>query len=505
MRVPAGLLLGTLGALAIFGRLGCPLLEPEEARYAEIPRQMLAEGRFIVPVWHGQPYLHKPPLLYWLVMACYALFGVNDVAARLIPCFAAWLTLLAIYVWTARRTGRDVAAWTGLLLCFTAGFIYRGPMLSMDSLLMLFVVVGLWCAHEALTLPAQARRAQVCWLLSAVCCGLGVLTKGPVAAVLIVVPISLYRLLVHIGKARQAGDRVALASCRAVLWPDRGPPAASTALYLAVTCMVAAPWYLAVAWREPGALWDFLWLHNAQRFAIPFDHAEPFWFYAPVVLGGLLPASLLLPWLLVRAVRNLATRGGSMAPSASLLAGIGGILCVLFFSLSGCKRAGYVLPALPLLVMVIGRHASDWLRRFSPGKIGLRPAVTLLVVLCGVELFAVLGFLRAYHERFSMRSEVRAHGQAARRPAVRVACYPRGWDSVHFYLDRAAVRIFTRADSAKLAATLHGDGPLVLFVKAAHLHEVRDLLPAHHELHWSPGRNVAVVSLTPAPALAATR
>ena len=75
-----------LGAAAVlfFGGVSYPLLEPEETRYAEIPRQMLAEGRFIVPVLHGQPYYDKPPLLYWLVMASYSLFGVHDWAARLV-------------------------------------------------------------------------------------------------------------------------------------------------------------------------------------------------------------------------------------------------------------------------------------------------------------------------------------------------------------------------------------------------------------------------------------
>ena len=76
-------------AALFFGRLNCPLLEPDEARYAEIPRQMLAEGKLLVPVLHGQPYLDKPPLLYWLVMGSYRLFGVHDWSARLVSCSTA--------------------------------------------------------------------------------------------------------------------------------------------------------------------------------------------------------------------------------------------------------------------------------------------------------------------------------------------------------------------------------------------------------------------------------
>src|SRR5687767_2921136 len=88
-----------VAALLFCTRLDCALLEPEESRYAEIPRQMLAQGRVVEPVWHGEPYYHKPPLLYWLVMASYQVFGVSDAAARLVPALAAVLLVLLTYAW----------------------------------------------------------------------------------------------------------------------------------------------------------------------------------------------------------------------------------------------------------------------------------------------------------------------------------------------------------------------------------------------------------------------
>src|SRR5262249_14413049 len=94
-----------VAALLFFTRLTCPLLEPDEARYAEIPRQMLAEGRLVVPVLHGQAYWDKPPLLYWLVMGSYRVFGVHDWAARLVPCGAAFLCVLLTYGWGRRSLG----------------------------------------------------------------------------------------------------------------------------------------------------------------------------------------------------------------------------------------------------------------------------------------------------------------------------------------------------------------------------------------------------------------
>src|SRR5207244_11245729 len=83
-------LLLVLTALLFFSRLGCPLQEPEEPRYAEIPRQMLASGSFTVPTLHGLRYYDQPPLLYWLVMASYTAFGVHDWAARLVQVTAAF-------------------------------------------------------------------------------------------------------------------------------------------------------------------------------------------------------------------------------------------------------------------------------------------------------------------------------------------------------------------------------------------------------------------------------
>src|SRR5205823_266102 len=98
----AWFLVFSMAAVLFLGRLASPLLEPEEARYAEIPRQMLAEGRVLVPALHGQPYLDKPPLLYWLVMASYSTIGVQDWAARLVPGSAGWLTVLLVWAWARR-------------------------------------------------------------------------------------------------------------------------------------------------------------------------------------------------------------------------------------------------------------------------------------------------------------------------------------------------------------------------------------------------------------------
>src|SRR6476620_1423023 len=97
-----------VAAVLIVPRLPLPLLEPEEARYAEIPRQMLAHDRFLVPVRDGQDYLDKPPLFYWMVMASYRVLGVSVTAARLPAVVCAWLTLVVVLIWGWRTARPEV-------------------------------------------------------------------------------------------------------------------------------------------------------------------------------------------------------------------------------------------------------------------------------------------------------------------------------------------------------------------------------------------------------------
>ena len=78
----AVLLLLLVAGVLFFSQLRAPLLEPQEPRYAEIAREMHADGHVLVPVLNDEAYLDKPPLLYWLVMASYSLCGVSDAAAR---------------------------------------------------------------------------------------------------------------------------------------------------------------------------------------------------------------------------------------------------------------------------------------------------------------------------------------------------------------------------------------------------------------------------------------
>ncbi|MCI0460866.1 MAG: glycosyltransferase family 39 protein [Gemmataceae bacterium] len=500
-----------MASVLFFTRLTCPLLEPEETRYAEIPRQMLAQGRLLEPVWHGQPYYHKPPLLYWLVMAVYAVCGVYDWSARLVPALAGVATVLVAYLWGRHAAGRWAGFLGALVLCLSARFVYLGRMLGCDGLLCLWVVVALAAAHAAVS---TGRLRWLWWLLSALASGLGLLTKGPVALVLVLPPLMLFQIL----------DRRAAR-----------PRLVPLLAYLAVALGVAAPWYVAVAVQAPEAASAFVWQHNLLRYVAPLDHGKPLWFYLPPLLLGTLPWSLLLVPLTRLLVRREPDTADRRPPALGLFLLASG-WCVLFFSLSGCKRPGYVLPALPPLALALGCYLAgsvEWgmtgavergttMARLALGValwlgivgsviaviVGVWPAVAggvaagLLAVgwgvwawyrlrlsaaltwgLCAAVVFAVFltaicEVLPGYHRRFGLRGQVRCHRALAAEPGVAVVCYPRRWDSVSFYLGRDDVRVYGTAERAELFADLSERPTTLVFVSCRHLEEFRAALPA---------------------------
>jgi 4-amino-4-deoxy-L-arabinose transferase-like glycosyltransferase len=490
-----------------FVRLGLPLQEPQESRYAEIPRQMLAEGKWLAPVLHGEPYLDKPPLLYWLVMASYSVFGVHDWAARIVPCTAALLTMLVTYLWSRRVLGPRGGFLAGMMLCLSIRYVYLARMLTMDTLLCLFVVAALAGAHLAMRGPVFCWRP---WIGSALACGLGLLTKGPVALVLVAVPIwvsdisSSVENLSPTSPKRERGtdhprSRFGLVPLRSAPFLARlltQPRWGAWLIYGSVATGVALPWYVAVMAINPEFAEYFFWKHHVERFVTPFDHQEPFWFYLPGIFLGMLPWTLLVPGMIRSIIAGSAWPGPSLrSPGASragssktqpwprdllVLSLVAFAWCVLFFSLSGCKRPGYVLPAMPLLALALACFLDTRLPAGGAfGGLGHRG------LLFGTTTFALLlvglhQILPGYARRFSMRGQVRPHAAECADAGVRVASYPRRWDSVSFYLGRNDVRAYAPNERRQLIADLTAAPRTLLFLKSEQALEelLRELPPA---------------------------
>jgi dolichol-phosphate mannosyltransferase len=507
--------------LLFLGRLDHPLLEPEEARYAEIPRQMLIEGRVLTPVLHGEDYWQKPPLLYWLVMLSYQLFGVHDWAARLVPCCAGIATVLLTAWWGWRTLGFWTGLVSGAMLALSMRFLYLAGMLSMDGLLCTLVIAGLACGHLALI--DESRRWP--WIvLGALACALGILTKGPVALVLVVTP------LLALGFF----DR----RCRRLtMW--------ETCAGLGIVALTAGPWFVFMALSRPAAAADFWWLHNLVRYLAPLDHEKPAWFYAPSLVLGMLPWTLLLvplvPYLLRKSRRACQRRPAALGAFVLAFA-----WCVLFFSLSGCKRAGYILPALPLLALILGtflthglpwqrwmeaspalaqRHGHAWARRLATATFGMAAIISIAMALsnlwpwsaasiacllfagggaavvgapkkgsasrswavCAVSVFLVLGvaqrfWLPEYHERFGLRRQVEISSEYEQEEDLPILSYPKRWDSIGFYTKRE-VESHPARELAQLVYDLERCGKALVFIRRDEsLQNLANALPPHLEI-----------------------
>ncbi len=441
-----GLLVLLLPAVLLYPQLGFPLLEPDESRYAQIPFEMLQRGDLVVPVLQGEPYLDKPPLLYWLIAGSYRLFGVSDWSARLVPAVSLHLTVLLVYLLGRRSLGTAAAFRGALLLTLAPGFISMGRLLLLDGLLTLWVALSLFAGFEAVRGPVFRRGW---WLLAAVACALGILTKGPIALVLLAPPLWLYRRL------------------SPVAFPIRS---ADIFLFAGTVLVLTLPWYIALAIRIPDFVRYFFWEHHVLRYLTSFAHEHGFWFYVPVLLVGLFPGSLLT----VRFVRFLLSgeeRQASQRPAELGFFLLSAGWCVLFFSLSSCKLPTYVLPAFPPLALALG-----WfLARQAPwsNRVTLSVGAVSFVVLLGFHLL-LLPWYAGY--RSPMAHE--AVHRLCSDPTATVVCYPRDCNAVAFALGRSDVRSYRSKEIEELRELVRTRPRVVILLTHRHSFEgLKQLLP----------------------------
>ncbi len=320
------------GFLQFFRVGGRGLFEPDEGRYAEIPREMIALADWITPHLNYVPYFEKPPLVYWMTAGLYRLLGESGFAAR-VP--SAFFTVVAVIATGAfgRRIVGDRAAWIGGAVLSTALLpLVIGRIATLDAVLAALVTVSIFAFHQALRAGVGAARSRDGWLLLGyVSAALASLAKGPVGAALPALVIGAHLLLT--GRIREIrGLR---------LFPG-------ALIYLAIT----APWLLAVSRRHPGFL-EYFFLHQTLLRYVSKVHERTgsVLYYVPVVAAGMAPWSLLLPRALAGAWRD---RGAEEGRGAFFLL-VWAAAVFLFFSLAGSKLPGYLLPALPPLALLLGR------------------------------------------------------------------------------------------------------------------------------------------------------
>jgi 4-amino-4-deoxy-L-arabinose transferase-like glycosyltransferase len=300
--------------------LTSPLLEVDDARYAQVPAEMLASGDWVLPTLDGTAYVEKPPLWYWTAASSYKLLGVSEAAARLA------MLLLAL-------VGIAGTWWLGSWL-YSPGLGLAAAAATATASLWIFLthnmtvdmpvsVCFLWTT--AFVLRAMARPEDARWAAPAawVAAALTFLSKGLIALVL----------------------PFAWVAGLSILFPKlrRGARALISPFGIALACAVAAPWFLAMQRRRPDFFHVFFYEQHFQRFLTQkYNRNEPWWFYLAVLPAGLLPWTgpfLAGFWRAVRRPFGPDFRGPALA------AWVLGVAA--FFSLSHSKLATYVLPVFP--------------------------------------------------------------------------------------------------------------------------------------------------------------
>jgi 4-amino-4-deoxy-L-arabinose transferase-like glycosyltransferase len=320
-----------LGAIGFVG--------PDEPRYAWIARDMAETGDWVTPRLYGKPWFEKPPLFYWGAALSFKLFGVSEAAARLPSAISALLATLALALLALRLYGAETARWLLLFLPTTVGMIGFSHAAATDMPFSGMLTIAMVCAAVVLGLtrnentPILPRTPWHALIFFGFFLGLAVLAKGPAAIIL-------------------SGGAVFFWALFTKRWRDAFRlfhPAA-----IAAFCATALPWYILCARRNPDFFRIFIIEHNFKRFLTPeFQHIQPFWFYGAVLLIALLPWTALAVWsLVVGSVRLTGVRHSSPS-SLFFLSWI--LFCLGFFTISRSKLPGYILPAIPAIVVLMTR------------------------------------------------------------------------------------------------------------------------------------------------------
>ena len=323
-------------ALMWFGTLGYrKLITPDEGRYAEIGREMLASGDWITPRLNGVKYFEKPVLQYWMTASSFKIFGENEFAARFWPAITGFAALLAV-LFTLRRILRSDAhgetlAWSGTaLLASSAWWIGNGHFLTLDMGVTAFLTMALcgfiWAQQDDAT-PRETRNAMLAaWAAMA----LATLSKGLIGLLIPGASLLLYTLWSRdVAIWRRLHLRVGLC------------------LFL----VIAAPWFVVVSARNPEFAQFFFVHEHFQRYAThEAQRVQPWFFFIPVLVAGVLPWTALLPAILRQGVRVKMATASSFNTSRFLL--VWAAFVFLFFSMSGSKLPAYILPMFPAVAML---------------------------------------------------------------------------------------------------------------------------------------------------------
>ncbi|MEW6313366.1 MAG: glycosyltransferase family 39 protein [Pseudomonadota bacterium] len=309
------------------------LVRPDEGRYAEIPREMVAGGDWVTPRLNAIKYFEKPPLQYWATAAAYEIFGEHHWTARLWPALTGLAGILLICYAGSVLFGAQAGLYAALALASSFLYVLIGHLNTLDMGVTFFLTLGL-CGFLLAQRDGATRRQTRNWMwITWAALGCSVLSKGLIGLALPGAVLVLYTL---VQRDFALWKRLHLASGLAIL--------------LAFT----VPWFVAVSHANP-EFFHFFFIHEHFERFLTKAHGryQPWWYFVPILAAGMLPWLIVMFDALARAWRKAE---GRFQPQRFLL--VWTVFIYFFFSISSSKLPSYILPIFPALALLIGARLS---------------------------------------------------------------------------------------------------------------------------------------------------
>ncbi|MEO8134957.1 MAG: glycosyltransferase family 39 protein [Betaproteobacteria bacterium] len=306
------------------------LTRPDEGRYAELPREMAVSGDWVTPRLNGLKYFEKPPLQYWATALAYETLGQHNWTARLWPALSGLIGLIFVFVAGQRLFGVETAIAATLMLASSLWYFAIAHINTLDMSLTCWMTLTLCGFLYGQRVDATRRERAFGTIAAWAGMALAVLSKGLIGIVLPGAVLVCYSLWQRDLK----------------LWTRLHPVTG-----LAVFLLIAAPWFIVMSARNPEFAQFFFIHEHFSRFSSA-EHRRPgsWWYFVPILLGGIAPWTVLFLSRLGHMKREL-TASKAFHPERLLVVWI--VVIFVFFSASSSKLPSYILPVFPAMALLM--------------------------------------------------------------------------------------------------------------------------------------------------------
>ena len=339
------------------------LIRPDEGRYAEIPREMVASGDWTTPRLNELKYFEKPPLQYWATAVAYEVFGEHQWTTRLWVALTGFAGILLAWFAGARLFGREAGIYAALLLGSSTLYALMAHINTLDMGVTFFITLGIFSLLIAQK-EEQVKQRRNWMLLAWAAMALAVLSKGLMGLILPGTALFLYSVFNR-----------DITIWKRMHWFSG----------LLVFLLVAAPWFVLVIKANPEFFDRFFIYEHYTRFTTKVHgRYQPWYYFIPVLMLGMLPWTLLMFDALLRTWRNSVQKAKEFSAERFLL--VWAVFIYFFFSISGSKLPSYLLPMFPALALLMGKQIAD----MNPRRLFwlIVPVLPVVAIMLGLAPFA---------------------------------------------------------------------------------------------------------------------